>query len=565
MSEPQINIRTHEPSNSALRAKNRKRSAGPWIVVGSAAVCIVAAAVIFMLAADAPGTATVQEARPAPRVTETVDSKASEIAGAADSSLAGNELVVDDPQGELIWASPTAGSAIDLAYVPAGTQCLIHLRPAALLESPDGERVLAALGPWGQAAADRLQNLLSAELSEVDSLLIAVVVGGDGALDACIRAKFHAPWSETDLAARIPNGSPETINSHSYRRAGDRAYFLPARGDRPQWLVVCPASMAPELIESGGEAPPLIRDIERLAEHTDGERTLTILVAPQFLLAGGNELLTEEAAPLHEAIEWLVGREATALLLSAHWDDDFFVELRAAPTLNVAARRLAAKLQGQVAAAPNHIEDLVLSKQWPEYGRKVVARFPAMIRTLARYSRAGEDDRQAVVRAYLPAMAGHNLVMGSELMLTQSSVNDAIAAQPASSDALPLTLDERLAKKTSLVFSKETLERAIELLAEDAGVEVVIQGADLQLEGITKNQSLAIEVRDRPLADILVEVLLRANPDRTATGPADPKQKLVYTVEPAQSGGPGRIIVTTRAAAQRRGDPLPDVFLVRKR
>jgi hypothetical protein len=62
-----------------------------------------------------------------------------------------------------------------------------------------------------------------------------------------------------------------------------------------------------------------------------------------------------------------------------------------------------------------------------------------------------------------------------------------------------------------------------------------------------------------------VEVLLRANPDRAAAGPGDPRQKLVYTLAPGETGKPGRIIVTTRAAAEGRGDPLPDAFLVRER
>ena len=51
---------------------------------------------------------------------------------------------------------------------------------------------------------------------------------------------------------------------------------------------------------------------------------------------------------------------------------------------------------------------------------------------------------------------------------------------------------------------------------------------------MTQNQTLALELRDKPAGEILVEILRRANPDRTATGPADPRQKLVYVVEPRQ-------------------------------
>ena len=46
-----------------------------------------------------------------------------------------------------------------------------------------------------------------------------------------------------------------------------------------------------------------------------------------------------------------------------------------------------------------------------------------------------------------------------------------------------------------------------------------------------------------------------------ATGPADPRQKLVYVIEPTTTGAAERIIVTTRTAAAKRGDQLPEPFV----
>ena len=40
----------------------------------------------------------------------------------------------------------------------------------------------------------------------------------------------------------------------------------------------------------------------------------------------------------------------------------------------------------------------------------------------------------------------------------------------------------------------------------------------------------------------------------------DPRQKLVYVIEPITTGAAERIIVTTRTAAARRGDQLPEPF-----
>jgi hypothetical protein len=343
----------------------------------------------------------------------------------------------------------------------------------------------------------------------------------------------------------------------------NRGFFLLPPLPRPdgtelQVRISAPPELIPELIDSKGQAPPLVRDIESLAAHADADRAVTAIVSPKFLQAGGNKLLADAAAPLRDALEKLVGTEATAVSLSAHWDDNFFLELRAVPALNVPPRRLAAVLRERIGAAPDEVEEFVLSSPWHSHGRKVIAKFPVMLRALVRYSRSGEDNRQALVRCYLPPTAGHNLVMASELLLTQPRDQ---AAQLADS-VDPVTLEQRLAKKTSLVFSKDSLERALEMLAEDTELDIAIQGADLQLDGITKNQTLALELRDRPASEIMLEILRRANPDRAATGPDDPRQKLVYAIETGQDGASGRIIVTTRTAAERRGLRLPDVFLL---
>ena len=92
-------------------------------------------------------------------------------------------------------------------------------------------------------------------------------------------------------------------------------------------------------------------------------------------------------------------------------------------------------------------------------------------------------------------------------------------------------MKDRLAKVTSLKFAKDTLEAALEQLSQDIGVPIVIRGPDLQADGITKNQSFGIDISDKPAEEILVEILRLANPDKTATGPHDARQKLVYIIE----------------------------------
>jgi len=555
MSHEQIQIRTDAPRGTQPQ-RRKPRTRWAWILAAASVVCGVPLLIVLLVTGGGEGS----RSGLSPGVEQVVAAGAKPQADSEFSPVAttAREQVVDDPSGELLWASPTAGPPLSLAHVPAGAQCLIYLRPALIASHPEGKRVIAALGPWGRAVLSRLRESLGSEPAEVNSLLTAIVVGPQGQLDASLRAELIESVDTANLARRFPRAQQAKHRNAPYLLIGDRAIVTIA----PTTIINCPSQLAAELIDSAGEAPPLVRDLEALAGHADADRAVTVVVAPKFLQASGNELLTASAAPLHDAIRWLIGGEATAVALSAHWDENFFVELRATPALNVPPRRLAAKLRERIAAAPDAVEEIVLASPWHPHGRKVLARFPGMLRALARYSRSGEENRHALVRGYLPPMAGHNLLMAAELLLTQPRAGESASAGGRIG---PATLEERLAANTSLTFTKDTLERALELLSEDIGVDIVIQGADLQLEGITKNQSLALDLRDRPAGEILVEILRQANPDRTATGPADPRQKLVYVVERAANADPGRIIVTTRTAAEKRGDALPAPFASKAR
>ena len=99
----------------------------------------------------------------------------------------------------------------------------------------------------------------------------------------------------------------------------------------------------------------------------------------------------------------------------------------------------------------------------------------------------------------------------------------------------------------SLSFDKDTLEKTMDLLAKEIDTEIVIVGSDLQLEGITKNQSFGLDEKDKTAGEILRKIMILANPDG----------KLVYVIKPAQPGGPETLFVTTRSSAAKRGEKLP--------
>lgn len=484
--------------------------------------------------------------------------EAAERLAARHAEPTGREQVVDDPDGQLLWASPTAGEPISLSFLPSGTQCLLHFRPALFASHPESEKVLASLGPWGEAALAAFQKLTHSRLQEIDHATIAVIVDDDARVDVSI-VSVMAPgvWDDARLAERWPDAQAQQHGEQNYYVADDRAYYLVKPAHKSSIVVACPTRLVEELIDAEDEPPMLPRDLESLHATSDAARMATIIASPHFFDAAGSDILTGDAAPLRDALAALVDDRAAAIAISAHWNENFFIEIRAAPALNVPPRSLAATLEQRVYELPDAIDDLILAQAWPAYGRKMLARFPGMLRQLADNTRRGDADKQALLRAYLPAVAGHNLLMGAELLLTQRNMGDANNAESAAPQEL--TLNERLERPVTLSFTKDTLQRALELLAEEIEAEIKIEGNELRVDGITQNQTLAIDLHDRPAREILTEILRRANPDRTAENAADPRQKLVYVVEEGD-GGQSRMIVTTRAAALRRGLALPAEF-----
>ena len=172
-----------------------------------------------------------------------------------------------------------------------------------------------------------------------------------------------------------------------------------------------------------------------------------------------------------------------------------------------------------------------------------------MLATLDEFTRTTTEDRQALLRAYLPPAAAHNFILGAELALLESEAPRVAAAGPAET-VKPKTTQNALEQKISLSFAKDTLEHCLQLLATEIGVEIVILGSDLQLEGITRNQSFELNERDKPAGEILRAVLAKANPEG----------KLIYVIKAKAPGQPEAIFVTTRAAAAKRGEQLPPEF-----
>ncbi|MCH2115828.1 MAG: hypothetical protein MK171_13080 [Pirellulales bacterium] len=560
MAEEPFKIRTSTQS-AGHRSSRAKRTVLPWLVLaGLASLLLVGGAILLTGRAhhkDSSGAETAKLDQSSAKLLGNQDARVATNTPAEQAVASENprELAMAD-DGASLWISPTAGGPVSLNYLPPATQFILHLRPAELLGHTEGEKVLAALGPWAQQATDVLTHWTGAHLEEISSLTVAVYPDDDGVLAYSLRVALVAPWTEEQLTTRIAEAVKKKMGSQSFLETLGRACYLPTAAGG-NLLVSCPQGMLDELIRMGDQASLFPRDMQRLLNGTDANRMATLVFPNKFLQISGYKLLPGSGKRLLEAFDALAGDDAATVAFSAHLDENFFLEMQSTVNLHQRPHVFAAAIARRMQIFPDEMENALHAEPAHPFGRKVVGRFPNMLRKLSNYTRSAEIEGVTVLRCYLPVSAGHNLLMATELLLHDFAVTSPIASARAVTK--PLGVDERLQKVTSLAFPKESLQQALDMLAEDLGLDIRIAGGDLQLEGITKNQSLTLNMRDRTAAEILVEVLRKANPDQTATGPGDPKQKLVYLVSNSADPSPA-IIVTTRSAALKRGDSLPPVF-----
>lgn len=321
-----------------------------------------------------------------------------------------------------------------------------------------------------------------------------------------------------------------------------------------------------ELLTAPGRTHP---KVEKLLKFSDEQRLLNLIVSTNYLFADGASALPGQL-PLIKKVEQALSYDTTALSLSVHLDDqNFFTELKMQPsashTPNQAAMLFKEQMRGWEAGATSFVGE-ALQKNNQAYGFNVLMGLPRRIGKFTSMTRADEDQGVVVVRSYLNAAAAEHLMQGVELALAYSGTG-AGAPQLAMGTAAPAagaggttapaqptgnTPADKLKKVISLTFDRDTLEKSMVMLGEELGTPIEIIGGDLQLEGITKNQSFGLDEKNKTGSEILQVIMKKANPDG----------KLVYIIKPKAPGGEDIIFVTTRSAVEKRKDKLPPELVI---
>jgi serine/threonine protein kinase len=459
-------------------------------------------------------------------------------------------ILVDDDG--LPWAAPTHGTPLALTYLPNGSQLLLVVRPADILADEEGPRFFKSLGPVVESAATWLTAVSGCGLDGIDSVHAGWQAAADGTvLGACVIRLAGGRTIPDDEGFRTRQWGADgagQVEGETIHRAGRWSFWTP-RAETGRVLVVAPGELVEAVVRGGAEPPMLAGDLETLAEKLDDRRHVTVAAATHFLFTEGRGVFVGPLRRLGDPLETFLGDDVRAVALAAHFGEAFYAEIDAAGTLDASAAGLAPVLRARLDALPDDVEEYVAALAPHPHGRRLVLRLPGMLRALVAGLRSGPEGRAAVLNAYLPRHAGHNLALAGELVLAQSPGAAPLAAAAAApAPAASAGALERMRKPMTLVFARDTLEKSVQMVAEEAGVPIEINGRDLELEGITKNQSFGLAERDTTADAVLRTILAKSNADG----------KLVYVVR--SQDGAETIEITTRAAAAKRGDTLPPGF-----
>jgi serine/threonine-protein kinase len=447
--------------------------------------------------------------------------------------------------GDPIWNSPTSGPALDLRYLAPGTEVIVALRPAELLAHPDGgEKLLEAVGPLGQWLKTEFVNLAGVEPARVEQLVVGFADSSEGRrMSMVVRTLEDGP--EADYKVRWQVETPDVSSGRRVYVKEDRTWYFPSNTDT-KTIVILPSELAGDVVKAGDRPAILPLDLEQLAKTSDSRRLVTVLATRVALESNPEFVFPGAAASLQVPLLALLGSDFKGVMASIHLDQSLFLEVQALASGNAEAPALAKGILDRWQRAPLDIEDAARLWGADPYAGRVLFRLPRWLDEMAGYTRSGTFERTAILRIVQPSRAAHNLALAAYLASTQGEPAVVVGpAPPPQPPAAEQTVADRLKQTASLSFPRDTLERAVSMLGEMIGVEIVIQGSDLQLDGITKNQSMQLDEMDKPAFEILKTIMIKANPDG----------KLVYVVK--NEDGREVLWITTRAKAAERGDAIP--------
>ncbi len=475
---------------------------------------------------------------------------------AADAKTPQSGSNSPNPLGEADNATENhARVPISLKYVPAGCSLLVHLHPARLWAQEkrreEFRRCLEPLVGWGEETVKQVCPFAPSEIEE--ALFCVVFREKEAPVDLGAVLHFAGDYDPAGVRTKFPGRESVDAEHGVTLIAGDKFCVLLVD---PRTLAIAPAESADELLEALSDNAVTSPAIEGLLPHTDATRDITLIFQPDELRDRSRHVLPREVDMLLERVCLWLSASTEAAAFSIQLGEPFFCELvirhrQADERGTVSSQQALRQLKEQLARVPGALVSSMKTWQPPQAGvRRVVGRFPAMMKAVATLARDETGPRWIRLSAALPERAAPNLALAGILTwrewtrphrtsspsVSQDAAND---FKTKKSNATPPNGDtpaDRLNKPIDVDFRGTPLEEAFNAVGEQTGVKFTLDGKALEAAGFTRNMPQEFKSTGKPALAVVARILKQYS------------QMVIVLDETA-----GIATVTTEAAARDKG------------
>ena len=491
-----------------------------------------------------------------------------------DPSLAYQQEIVED-NGETLWQSPTAGRPINFQLVPPSPRLILSARIKSLDSNEEGKLLIQSIGSGLRQWIDNLGERCGCTASEIEHLIVSL--HSDGAeYQSCFVVRLASPMAEAKLISRWKDATLKSTEdgTNYYEKNGEVFFFKPVQNDQPVTAFVFgPQKHLQPVLDAGG-VTRLDGTLGALAKTTDRNRHLSLLFLRSALFSEeGQKLMSGPWGKLNRALSVNMDDRIQGVRFATHLDRGLYWEATFERNVDLKSDDLKKLIEERFLSATLAAEQNLMNLGGHPYWNNIRARFDDMIKETYKQTRVGIENNRVLVNCWLPPMAAHNLVAATEVVLTVMPEGGAVASTTTSTKkAGPKTIDELLATKRDLVDANPPDLNVLlegfknEILGDFSNLpfefDIVINGTDLGVDGITRNQRpTALNLKQMSVAEILTQIMFLANPDKNATSPKDVLCKLVWVVKPDAENPKRKVIeITTRKAAATKNYQLPAAF-----
>ncbi|MEL6110056.1 MAG: hypothetical protein AAFU85_28930, partial [Planctomycetota bacterium] len=493
-------------------------------------------------------------------------------------SVNGYSVVQSD---RLLWVPPHAfdSQPPSLELLPPGPAGIVSISLSRVVESSDWSPLRSAFGTEIERLVGLATSRAGVSESNIQRCTAALFPGDGGWPEVSLAIELKEPVSIAVLTKSweaFESRTPEGFTVYAGEELDSDAYFVSGgekgkveRDAEVKGFAVGPLKRIREVAENDGGTIPLTRSLQTLWDQSSSESDLMILMTPNFLFADGRELLRSAAPEFQEpAKRWLIPDVGAVTFAATATGSNIYLELRQAISGGATPSTLLKSFRDVVETWPDWADDFILRSVPDPSWRLLANRLPMMLRFVGDHTRSTIIDDTVVASTYLPTDAAAQVSLASLLAMNTAPGELVAESTPTTTS---LSVEDMLNRPMSISFTQESLQFAIAAVSDEfsqslpAGAtmpKVRIIGGDLELSGITQNQQIrGFQKSDAPLRSVLTDLVLGANPDKTATGPKDPKQTLVWVVSPqGKSPSETEILITTRAASEGKYE-LPSEFV----